>query len=248
MAVITPVLAPNPGPMTLTGTHSFLVHQAGQAVVVDPGPDDQGHLRALIETAEQMATTIVEIWTTHSHPDHVEGVARLAAQTGASVLDATQLADRAPLVVGGLHATLIRTPGHTLDSVSFLVDHTLLVGDHFMGTGTPVIAFPDGDLALFLDSLDRVQRLAESGEVALVLPAHGDPISDVVERCEHYRRHRHERLDQVRQAVSYGARTPDEVLAVVYPGVSAEVRPAARASVAAQLAYLDAQAVGKLEG
>lgn len=238
MTAIIPVLAPNPGPMTLTGTHSYVVHHAKQAVVVDPGPDDENHLRRLTETAERAGATISAIWVTHSHPDHVAGVASLVALTGAQVVDTSPLPDLAPLALDDLAATLVRTPGHTKDSVSFLVGETLLAGDHFMGTGTPVIAYPDGDLEAYLASLDHIQRLAEAGRITCVLPAHGDPIDDVVARCEQYRRHRHERLDQVRQALAAGAQTPEAIVDAVYPDVTDDVRLAALATVAAQLAYL----------
>lgn len=250
--------APNPGPMTLYGTNSWLVGAPGQqdVVVVDPGPAYRGHLAALAAAGRTVLTLI-----THRHADHTEAVDDFHALTGAPVRavlpqfcrDAGPLLDRETIEAAGCRIRVLHTPGHTSDSVSFhLPDDTpvagaataaagrtsgsVLTGDTVLGRGTTMLDHPDGSLGDYLRSL---QRLAVLGD-ALVLPAHGDVREDVEAVCEELLEHRMERLGEVREALRALGRaaTLEAITARIYADVPEHVLPAARSSVGAQLAYL----------
>lgn len=238
------VLAPNPGPMTLGGTNSYLLGGAdGAFVVVDPGPDHADHVRALA-TAGRIELILV----THHHADHTGGSEALHRLSGAPVraFDAAFCHDSVPLTDGevidaaGVSIRVLATPGHTADSVSFVLeddgDGAVLTGDTILGSGTTVLVHGDGSLADYLESLDR---LAGLGSVR-VLPAHGPVLPDLAATCATLRAHRFERLDQVRAALAtLGAdASVDAVADAVYPHVDPAVRFAAEASVATQLEYL----------
>jgi glyoxylase-like metal-dependent hydrolase (beta-lactamase superfamily II) len=244
------LLADNPGPMTLDGTNSYILGTGSQGagfVVVDPGPDDAGHLDRLAEHGP-----VELILITHRHADHTAGAPGLADRTGASVRAADPAFCRggAPLVggeeleVAGLRIRVLATPGHTDDSVSFhLPDDgpfgSVLTGDTVLGRGTTVIAHPDGALRPYLDSLQALGALGP----ATVLPAHGPVLPDLSAAAAAYLAHREERLEQVRAAImtlrAAGVEvTVGAVTDAVYTGIDGAVRPAAERSVAAQLAYL----------
>ena len=244
------VLAPNPGPMTLDGTNTWLLAEPGSqvAVVVDPGPDDESHLRAVLAAAEQDGRRVGVALLTHGHPDHAAGARRLAELAGVGVraLDPAQrlgeegLSDGEVLEVAGLQIRVVGTPGHTADSLSFLVaaDGGLLTGDTVLGRGTTVVAYPDGRLADYLDSLERLAAMAGSGRVERVLPGHGPVLDDPAGALDRYLEHRRQRLAQVAAAVDAGDRTPAAVVARVYADVDRALWPAAELSVRAQLEYL----------
>jgi glyoxylase-like metal-dependent hydrolase (beta-lactamase superfamily II) len=219
----TLVRAANPGPMTLDGTNSWVLRGAGASgcLIVDPGPLEEDHLRALADHGP-----VRGILVTHGHPDHVEGLDRLVELTGAPVLA------EAPGV------RRIVTPGHTRDSVCFLVDldgqPAVLTGDTILGRGTTVVAYPDGDLGDYLRSL---RQLAELGEMP-VLPGHGPVLTDTGAAARRYLVHRKLRLAQVRDAVAAGATSTRAVVEIVYADVDRSVWPAAELTVRAQLAYL----------
>lgn len=250
------VLAPNPGPMTLDGTNTWLLAAPGDrsAAVVDPGPPDEAHLAAVLRAAERRDVRITAILLTHGHPDHGAAAPRLRELTGAPVraldprhvLGGEGLVAGAVLAVGALDLEVIATPGHTADSVSFLLpaDGSLLTGDTVLGRGTTVVAHPDGVLAAYLASLQDLEDLASRRGVRAVLPGHGPvlapPQAPPVEVLRAYRRHRAERLDQVRTAVAEGARTAPDVVERVYADVPRDLWPAAELSVRAQLRYLEA--------
>jgi glyoxylase-like metal-dependent hydrolase (beta-lactamase superfamily II) len=226
--------------MTLDGTNTWVLRAPGAVgcVVVDPGPLHERHL------AEVAACGPVEaVLLTHGHPDHSEGAASLAALTGASVraLDpAYRLGDEGlgegdVVVAAGLEVRVLHTPGHTSDSLSLVLDDAVLTGDTVLGRGTTVVAHPDGVLADYLRSLDRLQELG----ALTVLPGHGPELPSAGEAATRYLAHRGQRLEQVRAAVAAGARTPADVVAVVYADVDRALWPAAELSVRAQLAYLE---------
>jgi glyoxylase-like metal-dependent hydrolase (beta-lactamase superfamily II) len=129
------------------------------------------------------------------------------------------------------------TPGHSSDSLSFVLPDAVLTGDTILGRGTTVVAHPDGVLADYLASL---QRLRDLGHVA-VLPGHGPELPDAQAAAQHYLDHREQRLEQVRAAVAAGAGTPRQVVEVVYADVDRVLWPAAEMSVRAQLDYLAAR-------
>lgn len=263
-ALTRSLLAPNPGPMTLDGTNSYLIGVFDAAlptegtaptdgvVVVDPGPLDEAHLAAL--AAHDVRLVLI----THRHADHTEGAARLHALTGAPVRagDPAHCHGGAPLQPGrlrvaGVTIEVVAAPGHTDDSLAFVLPDdgprgAVLTGDTVLGRGTTVIAHPDGDLGDYLHTLDVLERLGP----ATVLPAHGPvlPALDAVVRA--YRAHRFERLDQLRAAldelgaaahvVTDAAADPlvGRLVDRVYADSPTAVRPAAERSVAAQLGYL----------
>ncbi len=244
------VLAPNPGPMTLDGTNTWLLSEPGSsdAVVVDPGPDDPGHLASVLRVAVAAGVTVRQILLTHGHPDHAEGAGTLAALTRAPVraLDPVHrlgdegLTGGSTITVGGLEIRVVSTPGHTSDSLSFLLpaEGALLTGDTVLGRGSTLVAHPDGRLGDYLASLDRLAALAAAGTVRTILPGHGPLVTDPAAVVAGCLAHRVSRLAQVEQALAAGARTPAEVVAVVYADVDPVLWPAAELNVLAQLEYL----------
>ncbi|MGI5189044.1 MBL fold metallo-hydrolase [Promicromonospora sp. CA-289599] len=254
--------ADNPGPMTLDGTRSYVLRAPGSSgcVVVDPGPLLEPHLAALVGAGPVELALV-----THRHPDHTGGLARFRELTGApsrgglpefSVgggASVDSLADGEVLELAGLRIEALATPGHTADSVCFVVSDgsssVVLTGDTVLGRGTTVLAEPDGSLRDYLASLDRLSALDLPGPVR-GLPGHGPVIQDLGSAVRAYRAHRLERLDQVRSALrglgaelpDAGSSLPDTLLDAVTGAVYADVDPsvliAARSSVRAQLEYL----------
>jgi glyoxylase-like metal-dependent hydrolase (beta-lactamase superfamily II) len=247
------VLAPNPGPMTLDGTNTWVLLEPGatDAVVVDPGPLVEHHLRAVLDHVDALGARVALTVLTHGHEDHAEAAPRFAELTGSPVRAVGRghddLFDGAVLLVGGLEVRVVATPGHTSDSISFAVpvDHALLTGDTVLGRGTTVVAHPDGELAAYLDSLEHLARLTGDGSVTSILPGHGSVVPDAGAMVAFYRVHRAERLEQVRQALADGASAEDDpvegVLRRVYADVPSSVWPAARLSIRAQLDFLTAR-------
>lgn len=248
----TRILAPNPGPMTLDGTNTWILAEPGadRAVVVDPGPLHEGHLQAVLAAAERRGSRVGLVLLTHGHADHAEGAARLATLAGgvpvraldpAHRLGPEGLGDGDVVTVDGLEVVVVATPGHTADSLSFVLsaDEAVLTGDTVLGRGSTVVAWPDGKLADYLDSLRRLRSLAESGQVSTVLPGHGPVLKDqALLAIDQYLEHRAERLAQVEAALAAGDRTPAEIVRRVYADVDPAVWPAAELSVRAQLEYL----------
>jgi glyoxylase-like metal-dependent hydrolase (beta-lactamase superfamily II) len=236
--------------MTLDGTNTWVLLEPGSsdAVVVDPGPDDEPHLRAVLAVVEGLGAHVTTTLLTHGHLDHSAGAARFSRLSGAPVraLDPAEglgdegLSDGDSVSVGGLDLQVVATPGHTSDSLSFLIpaDGAVLTGDTVLGRGTTVVAHPDGRLDDYLESLGRLRKLAAGGSVSTVLPGHGPSLLDAERAIEGYLAHRAERLRQVHDAVLAGARTPREVVETVYADVDPSLWPAAELSVRAQLDYL----------
>ena len=243
------VLAPNPSPMTLDGTNTWVIAEPGSAaaIVVDPGPDDESHLRRVHRTAAEAGQQVRLIVLTHRHRDHSAGAARLAALTGAPVravdpahrVGAEGLPPGAVLTEGGCELRVIVTPGHTDDSVCLQVpaDGALLTGDTVLGRGTSVIS-GDGNLADYLDSLGRLRMLADEAGLRVLLPGHGPTLADPAAVMDFYLAHRAERLEEVLAAIAAGDRTPAEIVQRVYAAVDPGLWPFAQWSVRAQLEYL----------
>lgn len=238
--------------MTLDGTNSYIIRapNAETCVVVDPGPLHEGHLQLLASGAPVELVLI-----THHHSDHTEASARFAAITGAQVraldpafcVDGAPLVDNEEIVAGGTRIRVLATPGHSSDSVCFVLPDdgptgSVLTGDTILGRGTTIIAHPDGNLAEYLHSLELLAGIGD----AVALPAHGDTLENLRAACERYRAHRLARLAEVRQVVA--ALGPDatveEVTDLVYADTDPAIRFAAEASMRAQLEYLESEAAG----
>lgn len=238
------LLADNPSPMTLDGTNSWILRAPGQrgCIVVDPGPDDDDHLARLRDHGP-----VELVLLTHHHLDHAEAARTFSQRTGAPVraldpelcLGAEGL--RAGETVGGagLDVRVVATPGHTLDSLCFVVDGdgSVLTGDTVLGRGTTVLGDHHGALGDYLRSLERLSALPAG---TTLLPGHGPDLVDAPQTAREYLAHREQRLAQVRDAVRRlgGDPTPRQVVEVVYSDVDPELWPAADISVAAQLEYL----------
>lgn len=238
------VLCPNPSPMTLEGTNTWILGAPDDdgVVVVDPGPLDEAHLRAVL--ARVGARHVVQTLLTHRHPDHAEGALRFAELSRSPVraigAGHDDLADGDVIRAAGVELLVVSTPGHTGDSISFCLtqDNALLTGDTVLGWGTTVVSWPDGVLAEYLQSLDRILAMTGSGEVTDLLPGHGGPVADAVGVVRYYGEHRLERLDQIRRALDNGAASVEEVVENVYADVDRALWPAAAQTVRAHLAYL----------
>jgi glyoxylase-like metal-dependent hydrolase (beta-lactamase superfamily II) len=244
------VLAPNPSPMTLDGTNTWLVAAPGSpsVIVVDPGPADHGHLRRVSALATRDGRRVEQILLTHGHADHSAGARQLAGLTSAPVRAADpahRLGDGGlgpgdVLTGAGCEIRVVATPGHSADSVCFLLpaDDVLLTGDTVLGRGTTVIA-GDGNLGDYLGSLDRLRALADSAGLAALLPGHGPVLHDPAGTLDYYIGHRRDRLAEVIEALAAGDRTPAEIVARVYHDVDRGLWEFAEWSVRAQLDYLD---------
>ncbi|HEX6746459.1 MAG TPA: MBL fold metallo-hydrolase [Longimicrobium sp.] len=267
MEAIRWLLAPNPSAMTLDGTRTFIVGRARPAVI-DPGPDDPAHLRAILDALGGASPAAILL--THAHADHTAAAPALAATTGAPVMIAPGMAPHPPrppfsraagegertesdLVsrwlaegdeietdAGAL--TVVHTPGHAPDHVAFHhpTSGALFVGDTFMGgLDTTLVSPPEGDLRAYLRSLDRIASLSPS----ILYPAHGPPIEDAAEAVARYRRHREERIAQVVHALrAAGPQRTGEMIDAVYgAALDPRLRLAAEGSLHAILGYLQAE-------
>ena len=240
------VLCPNPSPMTLDGTNTWVLAEPGsdEVVVVDPGPLDEAHLEAVLDRVRESGRRIALTLLTHNHLDHAESAERFHELTGAPVRGFGRghddVREGETITVGGLEILAVPTPGHTSDSFSFVLpaDNTLLTGDTVLGRGTSVVAWPDGNLEAYLESLSRIESLTGARAVTSLLPGHGPTVDDAAATVTFYLQHRVERLEQVRAAVARGAQTAYDVVETVYADVPRSVWPAAEQSVQAQLEYL----------
>ncbi|MFC8044506.1 MBL fold metallo-hydrolase [Nocardia sp. NPDC057353] len=239
------LLADNPGQMTLDGTNTWILKapESAEYVVVDPGPKDRAHVDAIAEvTGGAIALTLI----THHHHDHTGGIDRLVDLTGTVVrakdptfLRGTEaaLVDGEVIEAAGLRIEVLGTPGHTTDSVSFVLADGVLSGDTVLGFGTTVLENRPGALADYLGSLDR---LLAAGDGRALLPAHGPDHPDLGPVLRYYIEHRHQRLEQVRAALAELGADAGAMAIVrkVYADVDKKLWPAARSSVQAQLDYL----------
>lgn len=236
------LLCDNPGLMTLEGTNTWVLRGPGsdEIVVVDPGPDDAAHIARIAELG-----TVALVLISHKHDDHTGGIDKLVDATGAVVRSVGSgflrglggpLTDGEVIDAAGLRIKVMATPGHTVDSLSFVLDDAVLTADTVLGRGTTVIDTEDGSLRDYLESLHRLQGLG----ARTVLPGHGPDLPDLHAVTAMYLAHREERLDQVRAALrelgeDAGAR---QVVEHVYTDVDQKLWDAAEKSVQAQLDYL----------
>lgn len=259
--LIRRVIADNPGPFTFTGTGTYIVGRAetGAGVaVIDPGPMDETHLAALLKAVE--GQRVSHVLVTHTHRDHAPLARPFASAVNAPVLaarpplhethasgalDEDEDTDFAPDVVleggerirgDGWTLEAMATPGHASNHMAFalLEENALFSGDHVMGWSTSVVAPPDGDMAAYMDSLDRVIARA----FTTLWPTHGAPVVDVAPFLNAYRDHRLEREAQILARLAAGDRTIADMVPVLYAAVDRRLWPAASLSVLAHLIKL----------
>ncbi len=254
----TCVLAPNADVMTLDGTNTWVLRDpdSSRSVVVDPGPSIGAHLDAIDAAAGEVSVVLL----THHHADHSEAAREYAERHGCGVraldpahrLGSEGLGEGDVVAVGGLEVHVVATPGHTSDSLSFVVpqDRAVLTGDTVLGRGTTVVAHPDGQLGAYLSSLQRLHALCGEQGITTVWPGHGPVIDDALGALDFYLAHRQQRLAQVRSALrdlhavereggSFPHETlPRAIVEIVYADVDPVLWGAAELSVRAQLAYL----------
>ena len=253
--LVTRVLAANASGMTLDGTNTYVVGApgSGQAVVVDPGPDEPGHLAAVEAALAARDARCVAVLVTHHHGDHAEAALPWGTHFGAPVAAATSsvaghrgriLAPGEQLALAGTVIGVVPTPGHTADHLAFRLESgAVLVGDHVLGRGTSVVTHPDGDVVAYLDSLRRLHDLGPSA----LYCGHGPELTeDPGAVLEFYLAHRAYRESQLLTALAAAPATVDQLVAAVYAEVPAQLWPAAAQSTRATLGKLRAE--GRVEG
>lgn len=251
------ILAPNPGPMTLTGTCTYVVRDGDQVWVLDPGPRDAAHLDAVVAaTGVGRGARPAGVIVTHRHEDHAGGAGALrrrlqslsgrpvplwaadpAAVPGAESPPARLEGDR------GVVGHVIHLPGHTADSIALLViGGRLLIGDTLLGGSSTVIAPPDGSLTDYLRSLEVVRALGADGRISEILPGHGEPYEEptsALGAVEDALSHRRARVEEVRRARERGLLTMPRLLREVYgDDLPAGLREAAEWNVRAAIDHI----------
>ena len=252
--LVTRVLAPNPSGMTLDGTNTYLVGApgSGQAVLVDPGPDDPAHLAAVEAALAARSARCAAVLVTHHHGDHAEAALPWGARFGAQVAAGDPavagpggrvLAAGEQVRLAGTTVGVVATPGHTADHLAFRLESgAVLVGDHVLGRGTSVVTHPEGDVVAYLESLRRVHDLGPSA----LYCGHGPELAeDPTAVLDFYLAHRAYREWQLLDALAPGPRTVDQLVAAVYAEVPRALWPAAAQSTRATLAKLAAE--GRVE-
>lgn len=261
------VLAPNPSPFTFTGTQTYLVGTDALAVI-DPGPDDPDHLAAL--TAAIAGRPVVAILCTHTHRDHSPAARPLADLTGAPIAGCAPLTldDDGPRADAAFDAgyrpdrvladgdavtgpdwtlTALATPGHTSNHLCFALaeEGALFTGDHVMGWSTSVISPPDGDMADYMRSMQRLLDRADR----IYYPAHGEPIETPQRLVRGMMGHRKQREGQILRFLErHGESAIPDMVAEMYAGIDPRLHPAAGRSVLAHLIDLDGRGIAMPAG
>jgi glyoxylase-like metal-dependent hydrolase (beta-lactamase superfamily II) len=202
--------------------------------VIDPGPDDDTHLAAL--NRRLAGRTVGVVLVTHSHPDHLPLAERLAEPHHASVRRYPELGDGDVVRAGNLNITAVYTPGHSADHLSFLLpdDRAIFTGDLILGQGSSMVTYPEGDVAAYLRSLDRLASL----EPRMLFPGHWDPVTDAMGKIDEYRRHRLDREAQVLAEARRGPGTAAELTRRVYGDLDEKLNAAAEMTLRAHLRKL----------
>jgi len=252
---IARVLAHNPSAFTYYGTQSYLLGER-EVAVVDPGPDLPEHLDALSDAIGDRK--VVAIMCTHTHRDHSPAARTLAERTGAPITgcaplsletvgpraDASFDGDYSPdrvlqdgeaVQVDDKPVTAVATPGHTSNHLCFAYGDALFTGDHVMGWSTTVVVPPDGDMAAYMASLDKLRQRADR----IYYPAHGEPVTNPQQYVRHLMGHRMQRERQILKLVGEKPRTIPDIVANAYPGLDPRLTTAAGGSVLAHLVDLE---------
>jgi glyoxylase-like metal-dependent hydrolase (beta-lactamase superfamily II) len=265
------VLCNNPGPFTFKGTVSYIVGR-GKVAIVDPGPDDEAHVAALIDAVRN--ETVTHIFVTHTHRDHSPAVPRVKAATGAVVLaqgphrparalhvgeaprlDAANdtdfrpdraLADGEAVRGDGWTIEAVATPGHTANHMAYALREASLIfsGDHVMAWSTPVVAPPDGAMGDYMASLEKLARRPEP----VYLPGHGGAVREAPRFVRAYILHRKAREAAIVNAIAKGASDIPGIVRAVYRGLDERLVKAAGFSVLAHLEDLAARGQVASEG
>lgn len=260
------LLAPNPSPFTYTGTQTYILG-TDKVAVIDPGPDDPRHVAALLDAVS--GAEVTAILCTHNHRDHSPAARALQAATGAPILGCARLrlaedvpptdeafdvdhrpdrvlADGDIVADEGWALETVATPGHTSNHLCFALvgEDALFSGDHVMGWSTSVVAPPDGDMAAYMASLDKLLARAEQ----VYYPTHGPAIPDAHGHVRRLIAHRRERERQVLDALEAGEGRIPEMVADLYREVDPRLHPAAARSVLAHLIDLERRRLVRQEG
>jgi glyoxylase-like metal-dependent hydrolase (beta-lactamase superfamily II) len=256
---IARVLAANPSAFTYTGTQTYFVGTS-ELAVIDPGPDLPEHIDALVEAIG--GRPVAAIMCTHTHRDHSPAARPLAAATGAPIIGCAPLAletvgpradaafdgdyradrvleDGEGVEVDGRRLTAVATPGHTSNHLCFAdeASRALFTGDHVMGWSTTVVVPPDGDMAAYMASLDKLQQRDDR----VYYPAHGPPVTNPRQHVRGFIGHRKQRERQILSLLEQRARSIPEIVADAYPGLDPRLVTAAGGSVLAHLLDLEAR-------
>jgi glyoxylase-like metal-dependent hydrolase (beta-lactamase superfamily II) len=241
------VLAPNPSPMTLEGTNSYLVLGDGEALAIDPGPVLPGHISALVAAAAARECRITAIAVTHGHPDHAPGAALLAELTGAPVYAHAAarfphdrvLRDGETITVAGATVAAFDTPGHAPDHLAFWLapEAALFAGDVILGRGTTLIAPPDGDMRVYQATLRRLKR--DFARARVIYGGHGEQIPAPLEKFDEYLTHREARERQIVAVLERGESSVAEIVALLYPDLMPAMTWGAELQVLAYLVALE---------
>jgi glyoxylase-like metal-dependent hydrolase (beta-lactamase superfamily II) len=251
--LVSRVLAPNAGMMSLDGTNTYVIHGDGETAVVDPGPPEPGHL-ARVEGAIGDAVCRW-ILVTHHHVDHAEAALPWATLLGARVCaarpqvagrDGRVLADGDQVALAGTSVTAVATPGHTSDHLAFRLESgAVLTGDHVLGRGTSVVTYPEGDLLAYLESLRRVLDLGPSA----LYPGHGPELRDDPKAViDYYLAHRLFRERQITAVLRAGPSDVKGIVTRIYGDIDPALHPSAEQSTRAALEKMRAEGVVVMNG
>ena len=261
------VLAPNPSPYTYTGTQTYVIGAEGDVAVIDPGPNDEAHIDAIMRTIGD--AKVVAIMCTHTHRDHSPAAAPLAGLTGAPIVgcaplvlksdlpradeafDPTYAPDRVledgeQMRGTGWTLTAVATPGHTSNHLCFALEESgaLFTGDHVMGWSTSVVIPPDGDMGDYMASLEKLM----AREDTVYHSAHGAAITKPQQLVRGMIGHRRQRENQILRLMREEARPVSDFIPHMYKGLDERLIPAAEMSVTAHLIDLEKRGLAVREG
>ena len=261
---IARVLAHNPSAFTYFGTQTYLVGER-ELAVIDPGPDLPEHVDALEQAIA--GRPVAAIMCTHTHRDHSPAARPLAQRTGAPIVGCAALAletagpradaafdgdyspdrvlgDGEAVTVDGQSIAAVATPGHTSNHLCFAYQGALLSGDHVMGWSTTVVFPPDGDMAAYMASLDKLRQRDDR----VYYPAHGPPVTNPAQYVRGLMGHRMQRERQILKLVAGQSRDIPDIVASAYPGLDPRLVVAAGGSVHAHLLDLERRGLVERDG